>query len=524
MKTIFVTLFCLLLAHPVLAGDGGNKQGRHPAPDSRESPGQVQQIPSCAGIYVVNGYANEASAKSVYAAGLTSSPAYQDDITGHAIFVPIAKILPSITTWGQFSWTWGYLDTLVQIAVSNGKKFSIALISGLQTSGTYLESLPAGFAAGAGVNSAPLFDVWIVGGKVPRCISSYVLLPWVPKVQEFWSAAAFALADHLQKTGTYGSLTMVHVPGLLVYDEELRLPTGYPRPLSTDTVPCADGRIAFPAVINDADTSRWRSLGYSDTAAINGFKVIASAFAEAFPDRILGLSLFPVTGKVLDYPNLTGDTLGYVASQIVRDVNALAPGRVEVQADDLDANFAQSDVMKYGTLYSDVVGWQTNAKGGTGAGCSGGGPGSCDPDGPTGPYFQLLQNGSHTGGRYVEVWSDDVVSYPQSFAAAKSAGFYQVTGVQTTDPIIPAEFDLLPNYPNPFNPATEISYLLPEVNVVTLKVFDVLGREVATVVNERKPAGSYTVRFDASGLASGVYIYRLTAGAFIQSRRMMLVK
>lgn len=521
---MFVMSFVLLLSHPVFATGPGDKPQNQPARESRNTQGSVQQIPSCAGIYVVNGYANEASARSVYAAGLTSSPAYQNDITGHAIFVPIAKILPSITTWGQFNWDWAYLDTLVRIAVSNGKKFSIALISGLQTSNTYLESLPAGFVAGAGINSAPLFDVWIVGGKVPRCISSYVLLPWVPKVQEFWSAAAFALADHLQKTGTYGSLTMVHVPGLLVYDEELRLPTGYPRPSPADTLPCADGRIAFPTVINDADTSRWRSLGYSDTAAINGFKVIATAFAQAFPDRILALSLFPVTAKILDYPNLTSDTLGYVASQIVRDVNALAPGRVEVQADDLDANFAQSDVMKYGTLYSDVVGWQTNAKGGTGAGCSGGGPLSCDPDGPTGPYFQLLQNGSHTGGKYVEVWSGDVVSYPQSFAAAKSAGFYTVTGVRVTGPTVPITFDLRQNYPNPFNPATEITYLLPGASDVTLRVFDILGREVATLVNEKKPAGSHTVRFDASGLASGVYVYRLIAGAFEQSRRMMLLR
>ena len=461
-----------------------------------------------------------APARSVYVSGLISSPAYQNDITGHAIYVPIARILPSITKWGQFDWNWGYLDTLVQIAVSNGKKFSIALISGLQKSSTYLQSLPTGFVAAAGVNSAPLFDVWIVGGATGRCICSYVLLPWVPKVQEFWSAAAFALAAHLQQTGTYGSLTLVHVPGLLVYDEELRLPTGYPRPAVTDTLPCPDGRRAFPAVIDDADTSRWRSLGYSDTAAVNGFKVIATAFAKAFPDRIMGLSLFPVTPNVIDYPNLTADPPGYVASLIVQVANDIAPGRVEVQADDLDVHFAQADVGKYASQYSDVVGWQTNAKS-TGAGCNGG---SCDPDGPNGLYFQLLQNGSHAGGTYLEVWSSDVVSYPQSFAAAKSAGFYLLTDVRTTDPTIPITSALLQNYPNPFNPTTEIDYLLSRVSVVMMKVYDVLGRQVETLVNEKQQPGAYSVRFDASGLASGFYVYRLTAGSFVQSRRMLLLK
>jgi sugar lactone lactonase YvrE len=86
------------------------------------------------------------------------------------------------------------------------------------------------------------------------------------------------------------------------------------------------------------------------------------------------------------------------------------------------------------------------------------------------------------------------------------------------------EFKLLQNYPNPFNPATVISYQLAVSSQITLRVYDVLGREVATLVNERQAAGSYTASFDASRFSSGVYFYRLEAGSFVQTKKMLLVK
>src|SRR5512140_2910715 len=90
------------------------------------------------------------------------------------------------------------------------------------------------------------------------------------------------------------------------------------------------------------------------------------------------------------------------------------------------------------------------------------------------------------------------------------------TGIQASgEKDLPTTYDLSQNYPNPFNPATGIRYQVPGVSDVRLVVYDILGREVATVVNERKAAGKDEVSFDASGLASGVYIYRLTAGSFV---------
>ena len=83
---------------------------------------------------------------------------------------------------------------------------------------------------------------------------------------------------------------------------------------------------------------------------------------------------------------------------------------------------------------------------------------------------------------------------------------------------------LFQNYPNPFNPTTIIRYQLPQGRNVLLKVYDILGREVATLVNEVKPPGTYTVQFDASGLASGMYFYRLDAGHFMCVRKLMLLR
>jgi hypothetical protein len=89
---------------------------------------------------------------------------------------------------------------------------------------------------------------------------------------------------------------------------------------------------------------------------------------------------------------------------------------------------------------------------------------------------------------------------------------------------IPVRFALEQNFPNPFNPTTVVSYQLPAVSDVRLVVYDLLGREVAVLVNEKKAPGTYEVRFDAAGLASGTYIYRLEAGSSVQARKMVLVK
>jgi len=90
--------------------------------------------------------------------------------------------------------------------------------------------------------------------------------------------------------------------------------------------------------------------------------------------------------------------------------------------------------------------------------------------------------------------------------------------------ITPSEFVLYQNYPNPFNPLTTIRYEIPQTGFVTIRVYDILGREVAALVNEEKPAGSYEVIFNASQLSSGVYFYRIKTEEFVQTKKLILMK
>jgi len=97
-------------------------------------------------------------------------------------------------------------------------------------------------------------------------------------------------------------------------------------------------------------------------------------------------------------------------------------------------------------------------------------------------------------------------------------------GMDDGESQIPTKFSLEQNYPNPFNPSTRIAYSIPKELQVSLKIYDVMGREVVEVVNGRQSAGDYNVEFDAASLASGTYFYKLTAGDFVSVKKMVLLK
>lgn len=98
------------------------------------------------------------------------------------------------------------------------------------------------------------------------------------------------------------------------------------------------------------------------------------------------------------------------------------------------------------------------------------------------------------------------------------------TGVERIENVIPSVYELSQNYPNPFNPSTTIRYSIPEAGLVTVKVFNLLGQEVTTLVNNQQVTGSYEVKFDASALASGIYFYSLEVNNFKVTKKMMLMK
>lgn len=114
-------------------------------------------------------------------------------------------------------------------------------------------------------------------------------------------------------------------------------------------------------------------------------------------------------------------------------------------------------------------------------------------------------------------------------AYSPSEGFYKIkindgSVLTSVEEEIANEFYLYQNYPNPFNPETSIEYQVSRYEMIMLKVYDVIGNEIASLVNEIKTPGKYKVKFDGSNLSSGVYLYRLQAGNYVQTRKLLLMK
>jgi hypothetical protein len=152
----------------------------------------------------------------------------------------------------------------------------------------------------------------------------------------------------------------------------------------------------------------------------------------------------------------------------------------------------------------------------------------------------LLEGLPHTVSPLIEFQLQDIVSIPDS-AKTIEVRIYNtkdelmgvlekkdisalLTGIKNGTSKLPTKFGLEQNYPNPFNPTTVLSYRLPVTSNVTLKVYDILGKEVATLVDETKSAGSYEVKFDASNLSSGIYFYKLQSGRYTETKKLVLMK
>lgn len=139
---------------------------------------------------------------------------------------------------------------------------------------------------------------------------------------------------------------------------------------------------------------------------------------------------------------------------------------------------------------------------------------------------------------WINQWSSSPAVYPCGLAFDPATGrlwescwskdsiyvFDVVTGIEHEQETIPSNYHLSQNFPNPFNPETTIRYGVPKSSRVSLTVMDVLGRQVATLVNEVKPAGNYQIDWNSSARSSGIYFYRLQAGGFTEIRKMVLMK
>lgn len=152
----------------------------------------------------------------------------------------------------------------------------------------------------------------------------------------------------------------------------------------------------------------------------------------------------------------------------------------------------------------------------------------------TGGVFLSTNNGAswtevNTGlPQYTKV--DALAASGTNLFASTDKGFFRrplaemVTGVESINNTIPTAFTLMQNYPNPFNPSTTIRFELLRGSQVTLKMYDVFGREIAALVDEKLTAGVYGVTWDAIGVTSGAYFYRLQAGSFSETKKLLLLR
>ncbi len=155
-------------------------------------------------------------------------------------------------------------------------------------------------------------------------------------------------------------------------------------------------------------------------------------------------------------------------------------------------------------------------------------------------YIETLVRGPGTWGQFsqefvpLDVFAGQTIwiGFRYNMDVSHDGVFVHLDDIQVFDPIgirpigseVPKTFALRQNYPNPFNPVTYIEFDLPKTEFVNIVLYNTLGQEVKTLLNENKTAGSYKIDFDASRLSSGTYFYRITAGSFVKTMKMVLVK
>ncbi|MBZ0201021.1 MAG: T9SS type A sorting domain-containing protein [Ignavibacteriaceae bacterium] len=123
-----------------------------------------------------------------------------------------------------------------------------------------------------------------------------------------------------------------------------------------------------------------------------------------------------------------------------------------------------------------------------------------------------------------ELEEDDIPAAYGTYFLLDDLSFTGIAGITKEDDIKVSEFSLKQNYPNPFNPTTQINFSIPKTENVKLDVYNLLGQKVASLVNDNLSAGSYTTDWNAENLSSGTYIYKMTAGNIVQSKKMVLIK
>lgn len=300
-------------------------------------------------------------------------------------------------------------------------------------------------------------------------------LPWDSTYLAEWREVIIATGNRYRNDPT---LTLVHITHSTYNGLEMQLPS---TPL---------------------DITNWQTRGFSHSEVINSWQNVMDAFSTAFPNTSLDVDVHPVLQSdsvsrevvVYGYSHL-GARFGVFAAWWSQRNTTVYPEQFALIHTASDSTFATVQMVASGTQDSAQFG-------------EGGLP-------------VALQMAVQNRIRYWEVWESDLLNVQYDSL------FYALAEIVTSVPIFqetPQEYSLNQNYPNPFNPTTTIKFHVASFAFVSLKVYDVLGREVTTLVNTELNPGEYSVQFDAKNLPSGIYFYRLSSETFIQQRKMVVLR
>ncbi len=293
-----------------------------------------------------------------------------------------------------------------------------------------------------------------------------------------------------------------------------------------------------PGIVSNQDGSTVYSDSSAPVGNRIGIKLNQYSYAYSSPDNddyvitrydITNLTATPITGLYIgqfydwDIANYNANRTGLDVSRSLSyawdNSNAVRP-YMGVRA--LDTLIGARGLINAGGIVLDRAakwGW---ISGGTGTASVG--PGDIHSVISTGPINIGVGETKLAGFAILAGANLAALQANADFAKTKWLEILSTVSVREEGGVTPERFALFQNYPNPFNPETRINYHLAQSGLVTLKVFDVLGREVAILVDQRQDAGQYSAAFDGKALTSGVYYYQLKAGSFSQTNKMLLIK
>ncbi len=478
-----------------------------PAQSSR--PLQLQmttQPPDVRGIYV----------------GSYSLPAKKTDSAAvvAALNVPGVDGMVLVIGWkflesGLGTFNWPLLDRWMNIAIRAGKKVELS-IRGDLTPAWLFKPAPGG----AGIS--PLYFTFTRRATDTTCLSDTLAAPWNATFLAQWDSMLDSVSTHLKSVRTYDAVVLLRLTGINKDSDELHLPEK-----QNSNAPCSK---------NSVDT--WLAAGYRPSRLLTGWDGITGSFKKYFADKTFSVAIIASTNP---FPPIAEDSTVYKNDSIPNQNFPLLmlasqkfPGHLVIQNNSLyPGEPAQTETVQSAESLKTMIAFQTNEDiRALGAGCGQRGSTNDTTTCTDSTYLSELQMGIYPLGpdndlraQYIEVFALNVNATGGDILLAHNELFAPgSTSVRLVDPGIPSKFELRQNYPNPFNPATTIDFELGKSAFVSLTVYDILGRIVAPLVSETKPPGRYAVRFNTSGLASGEYVYRLKAGAFDQSRSMLLLK